>query len=153
MLKKRPWVNLAYFRHFYAYHKREQDLNDRIEALRTAGMPEWPFGYEGRVEDRLDRNAIETITFDRIWTGHNVEGVPFVKQISEDGTLAYRDPTHSLTGFATVEGNMLCQQYPAFLTGRKYCSHVYQNPEGTAEEKNEYVIVNIFRVAYFSVPK
>jgi len=153
MLKKRPWVNLAYFRHFYAYHKREQDLNDRIEALRTAGMPEWPFGYEGRVEDRLDRNAIETITFDRIWTGHSVEGVPFVKQINEDGTLAYRDPTHSLTGFATVEGNMLCQQYPAFLTGRKYCSHVYQNPEGTAEEKNEYVIVNIFRVAYFSVPK
>ena len=76
-----------------------------------------------------------------------------MKKIIEDGTLAYRDPTHSLTGFATVEGNMLCQQYPAFLTGRKYCSHVYQNPEGTAEEKNEYVIVNIFRVAYFSVPK
>ncbi len=154
MLKKRPWVNLAYFQLFYAYHKRPEDLGHRIEALRKAGMPNWPFGYEGRAEDRLDRDAIKKVTFGRTLVGYSAaDGVPFVKQIGEDGTVAYRDPSHSLTGFASVEGDMLCQQYSAFLIGRKYCSNLYRNPDGTPEGKNEYVIVTIFRIAYFSVVK
>jgi len=151
MLKKRPWVNLAYMRFFYAYHKRKEDLDHRLEALRKAGMPEWPFGYEGRKEDRLDPDAIKTVTFARTWVGHGTDGAPFMKQISEDGTIAYRDPSHSLTGVASVEGGMYCQQFPAILTGRKYCSHLYRNPEGTPEEKNEYVNVSIFRIVHFSL--
>ena len=153
MLKKRPWVNLAYFQIFYAYHKRPEDLDHRIEALRKAGMPKWPFGYEGRAEDRLDRDAIKAVAFGRTWKGYGGDGVPFVKQISEDGTVAYRDPSHYLSGFASVEGGMICQKYSAFLMGRKHCSYLYRNPDGTPEERNEYIIVSVFRIAYFSVPK
>ncbi|MCH6589703.1 MAG: tetratricopeptide repeat protein [Proteobacteria bacterium] len=153
MLKKRPWVNLAYLRLFYAYHKRPEDLDHRIEALRKAGMPKWPFGYEGRAEDRLDTDAIKAVAFGRTWKGYGGDGVPFVKQISEDGTVSYRDPSHYLSGFASVERGMICQKYAAFLMGRKYCSHLYRNPNGTPEERNEYIIVSVFRIAYFSVAK
>jgi tetratricopeptide (TPR) repeat protein len=153
MLTKRPWLNLAYLRLFYAYHKRPEDLDHRIEALRKAGMTKWPFGYEGRAEDRLDTDAIKTVTFGRTWKGYGGDGAPFVKQIGEDGTVAYRDPSHYLSGFASVEGGMICWQYSAFLMGRKYCSRLYRNPDGTPEERNEYVKVSVFRIAYFSVAK
>ena len=153
MLKKRPWVNLAYFQVFYAYHKRPEDLDHRIEALRKAGMPEWPFGFEGRADDRLDPDAIKAVTLGQTWKGYSGDGVPFVKQISEDGTVAYRDPSHYLSGFASVEEGMICQKYSAFFMGRKHCGYLYRNPGGTPEERNEYVIVSVFRIAYFSVAK
>ncbi len=153
MLKKRPWVNLAYFELFYDYHKRPEDLDHRIGALRKAGLPKWPFGYEGRAEDRLDPEALKAVTFGRTWKGYSGGGVPFVMQTSEDGTVAYRDPSHYMSGFASIEGDMICRKYSAFLMGRKACGHMYRNPDGTPEERNEYIVVSVFRIAYFSVAK
>jgi hypothetical protein len=114
-------------------------------------MPEWPFDYRGRMEDRLDGETLRTMTYGRIWMGYSIDGSPFVKQFSEDGTVAYRDPSHSLTGMASIEGDRLCQQYPAFLMGREYCSYLYRNPEGAPEEQNEYILVTVFHVAFFSI--
>ena len=53
ILKRAPYANLEHFRIREAHLKRKEDLEHRIDSLRKAGIPEWPFGYKGRPEDRL----------------------------------------------------------------------------------------------------
>jgi len=152
ILKTFPGANLAYYRVLHVHHKLEEDLDHRLGALRKAGVPEWPLGFEVRPEDRLDGSAIEALTFGRTWIGHSViNGAPFLQEISQDGKLAYRDTSNFVTGTAWVDGDTLCQQNEAFLIGRKNCGYVYRNADGTPEEKNEYVYVNVYAINYFSV--
>jgi hypothetical protein len=46
---------------------------------------------------------------------------------------------------------MLCNETEMLLMGRKFCGYLYQNPDGTPEERDEYVYVSPFDVTYFSV--
>ena len=89
-------------------------------------------------------------------------GEDFVRENTRDGLVLYRDPefrggrsrsTYVLIGNVSVEGNRLCYQYGQFLVGRKYCGHVYRNPEGTQRERNEFVDVNPISTDFFSVQK
>ena len=48
ILKRIPVQNLAGFRVVYAHHRRQQDLDHRLDALRVAGLPEWSFDFRGR---------------------------------------------------------------------------------------------------------
>ena len=75
----RPGTNLSFYRVSYAHYKREEDRAHLLDALRKAGVPEWPFGYEGRVEDRLDGSALKTLAFGRTWVGHNHAGLQFIQ--------------------------------------------------------------------------
>jgi len=151
-LRKR-WSNLnvEYFRVLYEHFRRDEDLALYLDALRKAGVPEWPYGFEGRAQDRLDGAALTKLAFGRTWTGHTEEGLPFVQQISTDGTLAFRSPSTFIVGSASVQGDSLCLQYPAFLMGRRHCGFVYRNPDASSEDSGEYVYVNIDTVKYFSV--
>ncbi len=151
ILESDPAANLAYFRTLYAHHKRKGDLEHRIDSLRKAGMPEWPFGYEGRPADRLDERAITALTFGRTWNGHGPDGAPFFQEISKDGKVAFRDPDTLLTGTAWVEGGMLCYQFSAVALSRKSCGYLFRNPSGTHDEQNEYVQVGLLDILYFSV--
>ena len=67
MLTLWPEANLTYYRVLYSHHKRQEDLDFRIDALRKAGLPQWPYGYEGREEDRLTHKEVKHLLFDRIW--------------------------------------------------------------------------------------
>ena len=147
LLKRSPNLNVEYFRVLYQHFRREEDLGLYLDALRKAGMPEWPYGFEGRAQDRLDGAALETLAFGRTWTGHTEEGLPFMQQIGADGTLAFRSPSTFIVGTASVRGDSLCLEYPAFLMGRQHCGFVYQAPE----EQGSYVYVNIDTVKYFAV--
>ncbi len=46
---------------------------------------------------------------------------------------------------------MLTRDVPATLMGRKLCGYVYRNPDGTLEDRNEYVAADVFDVHEFSV--
>jgi adenylate cyclase len=144
-------ANLAYFRTFWAYHKRKEDLEHSIDSLRKAGMPEWPFGYEGRPANRLDERAIAALIFGRTWNGQDPDGAPFFQEISKDGKVAFRSPVSLLTGTAWVEGGMLCYQFSAVTLSRKSCGYLFRNPSGTHDEQNEYVQVGLLDILYFSV--
>ncbi|MFQ5757637.1 MAG: hypothetical protein ACE5H7_16285, partial [Acidiferrobacterales bacterium] len=146
-----PFANLAYYRVLYAHHKREEDLEHRLDSLRKAGIPEWPFDYEGRVEDRLDEPAIRSLTFGRTWIGQFENGTSFVQENNTDGRIAFQSPGFLRTGTVWVEGGMLCNHFPASLVSRKQCSYVYRNPDGTPGESNEYVVVSPTSILYFSV--
>ena len=50
-------------------------------------------------EDRLDSEAIKALAMGWTWAGHDSFNRPFIQEIREDGTVAYRDPRFLLTGF------------------------------------------------------
>jgi TolB-like protein/class 3 adenylate cyclase/cytochrome c-type biogenesis protein CcmH/NrfG len=150
LLKAIPNTSLSYYRVAYAHHKREEDIAHLLEALRKAGVPEWPFGYAGRVEDRLDGSALTTLAFGRTWVGHTGTGLQFIQEIGANGKVAFRSTQSLITGNASVNDDMLCLKSVYYLMGRKGCGYVYRNPEGTLEESNAYVYVSPTSLMFFS---
>jgi adenylate cyclase len=148
-----PRANLSYYRALYASrHKRAVDLEQLIDALRKAGIPEWPMGYEARVEDRLDAATIETLVFGRTWVGHlSTSGRPFVQEFDKDGKVGFRDADSLLAGSAWVENGMLCVDFPARGVVRKSCGYLYRNPKGAPKGQNEYTHVGIESILTFSI--
>ena len=145
-----PDTNLSWYRISYAHYKREEDRAHLLDALHKAGVPEWPFGYEGRVEDRLDGSEIKRLAFGRTWVGHTGAGMQFIQEISADGKVSYRSAQSFSTDNASVQSDMLCLKSAAYLMGRERCGYVYRNPGGTFEEKNEYVYVGVTALMFFS---
>jgi adenylate cyclase len=147
-----PAYSLAWVRATYTYYKRAEDLEHRLGALREAGVPEWPFGHQGRTEDRLDGSSIEAITYGLTWIGHDAENRgPFIQDFDKDGNVVFKGSSTLLTGTASVEGGMLCLRFPARNLGRKQCSYLFRNPEGTPENQNEYVMVADSVILNFSI--
>jgi len=149
LLKVIPSTSVSYYRVYYAHHKREADRVHLLDALRKAGLPEWPFGYEGRAEDRLDGSAIKTLSFGRTWVGKIHAGSQFIQEIGKDGKFAYRSAQSFIIGSASVQDDMLCLT-SAHLMARKRCGYLYRNPKGTFEEKNEYIYVEPTVLMFFS---
>jgi TolB-like protein/class 3 adenylate cyclase/cytochrome c-type biogenesis protein CcmH/NrfG len=151
MLKITGVLSLEFLRVQYSHYKREEDLDQLLDALRQAGLPEWPFGYQGRPEYRLDAQEIAALAFGRTWIGLGDNGLRFVQEIGESGAFAYRDSRTLITGRLSLRGNKLCQQTEAVLMGRKHCGYVYRNSAGTPEAKNEYTYVSPYASFRFSV--
>ncbi|MFD1983893.1 adenylate/guanylate cyclase domain-containing protein [Mesorhizobium newzealandense] len=151
ILKKIPVQNLAGFRVVYAHHRRQQDLDHRIDALRLAGLPELCFDFRGRDEDRLDASAIRALAGDRTWVGHQYNGAPFVMELSANGDFAMSSQNGIISGAFTLEDNLFCTRSSATLLGRKFCGPVYRNPQGSSEKRDEYVLPDSVTVWYFSV--
>ncbi|MFQ5953819.1 MAG: winged helix-turn-helix domain-containing protein [Kiloniellales bacterium] len=146
-----PFANLAYFRVFYSHHKREEDLEHRIEAFRKAGVPDWPYGYQPILADRLDRESLEALTFGHTWTGHDSTGARFVQEFNADGRVAFRGRTSLLIGTARLKDNMICVKFPAALLDREDCGYVYRTPRDASEGATEFVRVALGDIYYFSV--
>jgi adenylate cyclase len=151
ILKKIPVQNLAGFRVVYAHHRRQQDLDHRLDALRLAGFPERAFDFRAQEEDRLDAEAVRTLTGDRTWTGRQNNGAPFVMELSANGDFALSSQGSIITGTSTLEGDLFCTQSVATLLGRKFCGPLYRNPQVNRETQDEYVWPDSVTVWYFSV--
>ena len=146
-----PMVNRTYYRVRENYYKRKQDLDTLIDGLRKGGMPEWPYGFQGNEEDRLDESALRAVSLGHTWMGRHMNGVHFVQQISQTGVIAYRSPASLLTGIVEVRGDMLCRQFEGYLLDQKLCGHVYRNPDGSRENNNEYISVMPDSLKFFSI--
>ena len=44
-LQRVPSMNVQFYRVMFAHHRRSEDLARRLDGLRKAGLPEWPYGY------------------------------------------------------------------------------------------------------------
>jgi adenylate cyclase len=151
MLRRAPASSLAAIRVLYSHHRRQADLDHRLDALRAAKMPEWAYGFSGRPEDRLDATAIRTLTTDKTWVGHQHDGVTFFMELSATGDFALRAESSIIIGKFTIENDSLCTRSSAAMLGRKFCSPVYRNPGGSAQKHDEYVMPDSASVWYFSV--
>jgi adenylate cyclase len=150
-LKRMPMQNVAGLRVTYAHHRRQEDLDHRLGAMRDAGLPEWCFNFRGRPEDRLDSAAIRALAMSKTWIGHHQNGAPFFMQLSSNGDFAQRTQSGLVTGKFSFEEDLFCTQSLAIMLGRKFCSPVYRNPWGSVESHNEYVYPDAITIRYFSV--
>jgi tetratricopeptide (TPR) repeat protein len=146
-----PPLSINHLRDVYRYYKRSEDIEHVLGALQEAGVPEWPFGFEGRPEDRLNERAVKNIAFGRSWSGRVNQGTPFFQEIDEHGTVAYRSANSFFTGEAFIDAGMLCIRTEASLLGQDQCGFIYRNSQGSPENNDEYVYVNDYSLMKFSV--
>ncbi len=147
-----PAVNLAYFRIWFAHHRRREDAERFIEALRKAGVPNWPFGFEGNEKDRLNGEEITKLTVGHRFKGRNNQGVEFILDIREDNTWVWQTRSgFSLSGRRVVKGDKVCIRSPDFVLGREYCQIYYRKTDGSETRRDEYIYVNPFTVSTISI--
>ncbi len=117
-------------------------------------MPEWPFGYEGKPENRLDAAALGAITTGHTWTGWDVaRNDSFVQEFGAAETVVYAGGTTLMSGTTHLQGDMLCMRYEIISMGRVRCGYVYRNPKGTFEEANEFTFVDPGWLLHFSIKR
>ena len=153
LLRSYPSNNVQFYRLLEDHHRREEDLALWIEALRRAGMPEWPYDYRGDAQARLSGDEIRALAFGHVWQGHLEGGLPALLQIDAGGQTAFRTPSTILTGTARIERNMLCERNETVTLGRARCGHVYRRATSSADRDAEYTFVSADKLYHFSVTR
>ncbi len=146
------WWSIAYLRHIWAHHKRKEDLERLLSALRKAGFPEWPGGFDAGELERLDGVAIGNLLFGKVWWGQSqIAYDVFAQKTTDGGKVEYRHQGRFWSGTVSVEEDGLCYDIRGLPLSRRFCGRVYRNPDGTPDERNEYVLVDMFDVHHFSL--
>jgi adenylate cyclase len=149
-LRLTPSLNVGIYRTSYAHFRSDQDLASVLDAMREAGLPEWPFGFRGDERDRLNGTEIGSLAFGRTWQGRFEGTGPALMQIGRDGKTAIRTSREILTGIAFVDGDMLCEQSVSIFFGRVYCGPIYRRPGRQDANETSYTYVNFANVFHFS---
>ncbi|NKM06524.1 tetratricopeptide repeat protein [Rhizobium leguminosarum bv. viciae] len=132
-------------------HFREEDLAFIVDALREAGLPEWPFGFKGDGHDRLNGDEIGSTVLGKLLRGKTEPmGNPALMQIDLGGKAAFRSATQLMTETVFVDGDMLCEQSENAF-GRADCGPVYRH--ANSPDETGYTYVNSTKVFYFSPVK
>ena len=96
--------------------------------------------YKISAENRLTGEEIRELFLGRKMTGFNMaSGKQWWIERSQDGKATIRDGDKSDTGKSWTEENMICDQWDNFYEGLIDCWVVYRNPEGSPENKDEYL--------------
>jgi Flp pilus assembly protein TadD len=127
---------------------REEDLAFILDALREAGLPEWPFGFHGDEQYRLKGAEIAAIVMGKLLRGKTepTESLA-IMQVQMDGKAAFRTATQMMTETVSVKGDLLCEQSENAF-GQPDCGPVYRH--ATPTDETGYTYVNSSKVFYFS---
>ncbi len=151
-----PFFNLASYRLTYDSYMREEDLALHLERLKAAGIPEWPYGFQGRPEDQITGVALKNLVTAGTWSGNapvgNNNNAPFMLQIDQENRVAYRGSNTFLTGVARIENDQACMKFEGYYQSRWICGRIYAT-KGTSSSagNHEYVYVLPDGLRYFSV--
>ncbi|MGX5850743.1 adenylate/guanylate cyclase domain-containing protein [Mesorhizobium sp. PL10] len=130
------------------HFRNRQDLATIVNALRQAGLPEWPYGFTPDERDQLKGAEIASLVIGHTLQGQIEPGLqPAFLQIGSDGKAAFRTTTRLVTETVYVDGNLLCEQSEN-LFGRPDCGPVYRR-NGTAGKGYSYA--NTSKVFHFTV--
>jgi adenylate cyclase len=134
-------------------YKLSTDLEHFLKGLAAAGMPKWPFNFEGKPEDRVSGDALKTLLLGQTWDGYTPLGdkkqAPFILQIDARSRVAYRGINTFLTGEARLENDQICMRFEGYFKGEWLCGSVFRNANSGAGEGYVYVLPDGLR--YFSV--
>jgi tetratricopeptide (TPR) repeat protein len=152
ILHQFPDTSVQYERVIYGHFRRDHDLARLLDALRRAGLPDWPYGYRGDAENALGGAEITSLAFGRTWQGQLEGGQPALLNIGRDGKTAFRTPTIIVTGVAFVDRDMLCERSESIWLGRNRCGRLYRGPSDPLKKDNDtYTYVAPDKVFHFSV--
>jgi len=132
-------ANLQKVMYFFPF-KNLEDANRFADGLLKAGLPGEPSGYYKASEEyRLTGEEIKELFFGHTQTGF-WDGRPWAISRTREGKAAFLlDSKVIASGKSWIEEDMLCHQWEKRYEGLKYYISVFRNPEGTPEEKNEYI--------------
>lgn len=143
-----PSMCLRYLAIAYDFFADPEDRDRLIDALASFGVPEWPFGYEPREEDRVTGAELQDIVVGRTWSGQHESGLAFFQFFDDSGRSVYRSTISSVSGSAEVTDDELCLRFDAFLLGREYCTRVYRSRD---PEAPDYLAVSPISLQIFDV--
>ena len=146
-----PEINLEYYRVRDVYFKRKEVLDTLIEGLTIAGLPQWPYGFDGSTLNPLEGTELDRLLTSKTWIGKHFRGADFIQEITETGSFAYRSQNAIQTGKVHAKSGMLCQQLDGITITRDWCGYVYRNPDGSNENRDSYIAVLPNSLRYFSV--
>ncbi|WP_159948814.1 adenylate/guanylate cyclase domain-containing protein [Rhizobium sp. 18065] len=148
LLQLFPDTNLTYYSYLYDYWNSE-DLQYHLAGLRAAGIPEWPFGFEGKPADKISEADLRKLVSDKTWIGKHKNGTDFIQHFDKAGNTAYRSANTSITGIAEIRDGQLCETFGGSFLDRMVCGYVYRNGENRS--RGEYVHVTPQALKFFSL--
>ncbi len=148
LLAQFPESNLKYYGYLYDYW-REDDLERHLTGLRSAGVPEWPFGFVGEQADQIAGGALRELINDKSWVGKHKNGTAFVQFFDKAGNTAYRSANTNITGTVEVQGDSLCERFSGYFLDRMVCGRVYKNRDADHTD-SQYVHVTPQALKFFS---
>jgi TolB-like protein/class 3 adenylate cyclase len=122
-----------------------------LEAMRAAGLPEWPHDFKITVDNQLAGDEIKALLFGHRMVNRYSFGPKDGLQIDKNGTWQGSDGYATFAGTARIQDNLLCLVNRKATMGREYCVPVYRNPRGFKADRNEYVYPGLRNIHYFSV--
>lgn len=143
-------ISVESYRMELSYLRNGEDLETILGALRKAGFPQWPGGFQGDERDRLSAGDISRLVFGHTLHGKLNNGSPAIMQIDKDGNFIFRSPALLYGGRAYVENDRLCVQSESAGMGRPGCGPIYRRPAG---EDLAFTYVHGSYLLYFSVAK
>ena len=146
-VQRAAFDTLAAFRVSYAHFRSPADLDLFLGALRQAGLPEWPFNFQGNEGDRLKGEEIASLVFDHTLQGQEEPGQPAMMHIDRNGNAAFRSVRRLITGTVYVDRNLLCERSENMFN-RPDCGPVYRRTD--AANSLPYAYVNSSMVFYFA---
>lgn len=150
IIRRVPDACVAWFRVLFAHHARAEDLTARAEALRLAGLPQWPLGFEGDPASRLSADEIDALIAGGRWAGERVGIGPFIRYLDASGVFAERGPSYQLSGTFSRQGDLLCMRSEAILLGRQVCGPIYRSLNLSDGQGAVYSYPNAFALYHFS---
>jgi adenylate cyclase len=134
MKKVRWWISNWPFKDY-------QVTESFTEGWIKAGFQGEPSGfYKIAAENRLTGEELGKLFFGRKVTGSDLlTGKQWWVERSQDGKATIRDDDKSDTGKSWIEEDMLCNQWDNLYESLRDCWVIYRNPEGTPENKDEYM--------------
>jgi TolB-like protein/thioredoxin-like negative regulator of GroEL len=132
----------------YAFPFKNTEVADRFaEGLLRAGLPGKPSGYyKVSEEHKLTGEEFRSLFFGRRLTGFFVDNQWSIDRTKDGEATFLWNSAVTGVGRSWVEGNRLCNQWQKMFGGLKYCMDVFRNPDGTPEEKSEYLVVTDFGI-------
>lgn len=142
--------NLEWHRVLFSHHASAADRDARLNALALAGLPQWPFAYQGDPALRLDGHAIRALTDGRTWNGE-IDRKDAFTEYHQDGGYIQRGTDYQLTGSYRVRDDELCMTAPGLLMGREHCGPIYRDAGDGAGGTATYWFPTAYGLRKFSV--
>ena len=134
--------------------KAPQIVDKFVVGYLKSGLPRSPPYTYYKIFDkyRLTADQIRKLMFGRKVVGLEVGvGTGGLFERSLDGQANFRGfITGSDNGKSWIEKDLLCDQWEERFGGHKICYPVFRNPEGTPENKDEYLIIYTWGFFTFS---
>ncbi|MCP5086110.1 MAG: tetratricopeptide repeat protein [Rhodobacteraceae bacterium] len=151
IIKRLPESSVEGFRTLYSHHRRPEDLAIRTDALRLAGLPEWPMGFVGDPAARLPADAVEAVIDGQTWSGERDGVGAFVRYVDDSGAFLERGLGYQMSGTLSQQNDLLCTQSTAIAMGRKFCGPVYRSMSDGTGESIAYSYPNGFGLYHFTL--